>query len=297
MARESRPAVEAKGHTGGGACSVTQAGRGVLKKLALQQQLFHGSVGPWACNQWPITPSQNSVKSLSSQDAYASYTSAAPAAPGVMTPRARRGVASVPRSRATSAGSKRTDVFGGGVSSMDESSAAPATTTPRDMEQDPRAAKQQRLEAHRGKVAKRVQSQMAARALEIERKQREDDKRLQERCLALMEGGQLLSRLSEDELHRQEANNLRRIGDRHRAKWDNYGISNGSVGAHMAQKRLAGCSGHRLNQQSRVLEDFSVLLELDRGDKQRPKASRRFNSIGPPRSETPADFEEQQLLV
>merc|ERR1719355_249671 len=132
--------------------------------------------------------------------------------------------------------------------------------------------KQQRLEMHRGKVAKKVQSQMAARALEIERKQREDDKRLQERCLALMEGGQLLSRLSEDELQRHEASHLRRIGDRHRAKWDDYGISNASVGAHMAQKRLAGCSGHRLDQQSRVLEDFSVLLELDRGDKQRPKA-------------------------
>lgn len=285
---------------------MTEAGRGVLKKLALQQQLFHGSVGPWACNQWPITPSQNSVKSLSSEDlarnAYAAYANIGPKPPSeIMTPRAKRGVASIPQSRATSARSKRTDPsyvasnVGGAASSICESSAV--TTTPRDVGLDPRHVKQERLEARRGKVAKKIHSQMAARALEIDRKQREDDKRLQERCLALMEGGQLLSRLSEDQLHKNEVGHLRRIGDRHRAKWDNYGISNGSVGAHMAQKRLAGCSGHRLDQQSRVMEDLSVLVQLDLHNKQRPKASRKFKISGPDhRSETP-DFDEQQRIM
>merc|ERR1719335_1112923 len=106
-----------------------------------------------------------------------------------------------------------------------------AAATPRDVsvdvQLDPREVKQKRLGAARGKNAERVQSQMAARALEIERKQQEDDKRLQDRCLALMEGGQLLSHLSQNELHKQEAGRLRRIEDRHRAKWDEYG----SVGA------------------------------------------------------------------
>lgn len=294
MARESRPAIEAKGHAGGGACSVTEKGRGVLKKLALQQQLFHGSVGPWACNQWPITPSQKSdcksdMKSLL-EDAYSQYYQSVAPTPKVQTPRAGRGVASIPHSaghsRATSAASKRTDVqqqsmLGGAMSSMAESSTA--ALTPRDVDLDPRAVKQQRLEMHRGKVAKRVQSQMAARALEIERKQQEDDKRLQDRCLALMEGGQLLSRLSEEELLSKEANNLRRIGDRHRAKWDQYA----EVGRHMTQTRLSACSSHRLERQSHVLEDLSALIELDKRNRNRPEASRRFNSVRCKRSETP----------
>jgi hypothetical protein len=117
-----------------------------------------------------------------------------------------------------------------------------------------------------------------------------------------MEGGQLLSRLSEDQLQRHETHQLRRIGDRHRAKWDEYGVSNGSVGPHMAQKRLAGCSSHCLEQQSRVLEDFSALLELDRRNKQRPKASRKLRDLSKrsARRETPEpviDAEEQELLL
>merc|ERR1719387_2905240 len=153
-----------------------------------------------------------------------------------------------------------------------------------------RAPRRKLLEEHHRKVAKRVQSQMAARAIEIERKQQDDDRRLQERCLALMQDGLTLSRLSEDHLQRQQVCRLRRIGDRHRQRWDGAA----EVGAGMANKRLSGCGVQRLSAQARAFEDMAALLELDARNKPRPEAGRRFRSVAAQGRLSPAEDEQVQ---